>query len=326
MSDRALSFEVMSLDDAEDERPRLDRFMAVEAEAMGLSRVRAQALIQEGAVRVDGQAVTQASRRLRPGERVEFVLPEPDEGPQAPKAMPELPLDLIYADEAILVVNKKVGMVVHPALGHQDDTLVNALLARFPDLGETFGGQRPGIVHRLDRDTSGVMVVARTQAAASKLKAAFKAREVEKRYLAILRGELSPPEGIVDAPIGRDPAQRKKMALRHDGRESQTRYRLLAQRQGYSLVEAWPRTGRTHQIRVHFDALGHPVAGDLIYGRKDSRIGRLALHAEQISFTHPESGKPVAYQAKLPDDLAEALRGLGLDPDALTSSVGEPPR
>jgi 23S rRNA pseudouridine1911/1915/1917 synthase len=324
VSSQKLTFEVPSATaDSNADRPRLDRFIAVEAQELGLTRVQAQALIQDGQVLVDGKPILRVSRKLRPGERVEFVMPEPDEGPQAPLAVPELPLDVIHADDAIIVVNKAVGMVVHPALGHRGDTLVNALLARFPDLAEIFGGQRPGVVHRLDRDTSGVMVVARTEAAAVALKAAFKAREVEKRYLALLRGELTPPEGIVDAPIGRDPTQRKKMALRHDGRESQTRYRLLAQRQGYSLVEAWPRTGRTHQIRVHFDALGHPVAGDMVYGRKDARIGRLALHAQRISFSHPQSHEPVAYQASIPEDFVEALRGLGLNPDAIVT--GEQP-
>ena len=189
---------------------------------------------------------------------------------------------------------------------------MNALVARFPDLVAAFEGRRPGIVHRLDKDTSGVMVVGRTIPAADALMRQFKSRRVEKVYLTLVKGAVAPPEGIIEAPVARDPRDRKRMVARVGGRPAVTRYRLLDAVEGYSWLEARPRTGRTHQIRVHLAAIGHPVAGDPIYGRRDRHVLRLALHAWQLTFDHPGSSERLTFTAPLPDDLAQALADLRL--------------
>jgi 23S rRNA pseudouridine1911/1915/1917 synthase len=225
---------------------------------------------------------------------------------------PELPLSVLHADPDLIVVDKPAGQVVHPALGHRSDTLVNALLARYPDLRGIEAGARPGIVHRLDRDTSGVMVVGRTAAAAADLRRQFKARTVEKVYLALVSGRVSPPEAVIDAPIGRDPDHRQRMAAVPGGRPAQTTYRVLAESPTHSWVEVRPRTGRTHQIRVHLAAIGHPVIGDTVYGRKDRAIGRTALHAWRLAFDHPGTGGRVRFEAPLPEDLRAALGARGI--------------
>jgi 23S rRNA pseudouridine1911/1915/1917 synthase len=219
---------------------------------------------------------------------------------------------VIHADAALIVIDKAPGRVVHPAAGHAGDTLVNALLAHFPELATTFDGERPGIVHRLDRDTSGVIVVARTPVAAEALKAAFAARAVEKTYLALARGRVDPPAGLIDAAIGRDPRRRKRMAALPGGRPARTAYRLIAEAHGVSFLELRPETGRTHQIRVHLREIGHPVLGDPTYGRASRRIGRTALHAWRIAFDHPLTGQRVMYEAALPEDMRAALTSLGL--------------
>jgi 23S rRNA pseudouridine1911/1915/1917 synthase len=292
---------------------RLDRFL-VEL-LPDTSRARAQDLISDSRVLVNG-TVVKPSYRLAEGDSVAAELPESTPATTL-TASPELPLRVLHEDEAIIVVDKPAGQVVHPALGHSDDTLVNALLARYPDLREAFEGRRPGIVHRLDADTSGVMVIARDQAAADALRAQFKARTVEKVYVLLAKGRVSPPAGVIEAPIGRDVHQRKRMAAVPGGREAQTEYRVLAEAEGFSWVQASPRTGRTHQIRVHMAAIGHPVAGDAVYGRHDKRdrawgIDRTALHAWEIAFDHPQSGNRVRFRAPLATDLAAVLKDLGI--------------
>ncbi len=296
---------------ASDAGLRLDRYLAAQLPA--LSRNQLQHLIRDGAVLLNGH-VSRPAERLAPGDRITVTLRPSNDRPVLATA-PDLPLAVLHADETIVVVDKQAGQVVHPAAGHLDDTLVNALLARFPDLATTFKGQRPGVVHRLDRDTSGVMVVARTPTAAAHLKRQFKSRTVEKVYLALVKGEVSPPEGLIDAPIGRDPVRRKRMAAIAGGRAAQTAYRILAIQRDYSWVEVRPKTGRTHQIRVHLAAIGHPVAGDRIYGRRDHHIGRAALHANELCLDHPASGERVHYEAPLPHDLAQALAALNIRPD-----------
>jgi 23S rRNA pseudouridine1911/1915/1917 synthase len=288
---------------------RLDRYLADVLPS--LSRSRVQALIRDGAVHLNG-AGPRAAARLAAGDRVSVSLPPAEDDRPALVPAPEVSFDVLHADDAIVVVDKPAGLVVHPGAGHRGDTLVEGLLARFPELGERFEGPRPGIVHRLDRDTSGVMVVARTVAAAKRLRAQFKRQTVEKVYLALAKGAVRPAAGIIDAPIGRDPARRKRMAALPAGRPSRTRYRVLGEAEGYSWLEVRPRTGRTHQIRVHLAAIGHPVAGDPVYGRRDKRVGRLALHAWQLSFDHPRDGERVRFRAPLPDDLVAAVEGLGL--------------
>ncbi len=301
---------------------RLDRFLADRLPSVSRSRI--QRLVEAGGVTVDGVPATRGARRVDAGAVVAVALPE-TAPPAPPAASPALPLAVLYADADVIVLDKPAGMVVHPAAGHADDTVVNALLARFADLRAVFDGPRPGIVHRLDRDTSGVMVVARTAAAAESLKAQFKARTVEKHYLVLVKGRLEPAEGVIDAPIARDARHRKRMAALPGGRPAQTRFRVLQAAEAYSWVEAQPYTGRTHQIRVHLAAVGHPVAGDTVYGRRDRAIGRMALHAWRLAFDHPATGARLAFRAPVPDDLRAALAGVGIDvdPEAGAGADGE---
>ncbi len=288
---------------------RVDRALS---EALGeFSRAEIQRLIASGEVRIDGHGVRPATR-LSAGDVVTLPLSAGGISDDGLVAAPGLELDVIHADEALLVINKAPGRVVHPAAGHADDTLVNALVARYPELASTFDGPRPGIVHRLDRDTSGVIVVARTEAAAEFLISAFADRLVEKVYLALARGRVTPPTGVIDAPIARDPKRRQRMAAVPDGRPSRTTYRVIDTSGEVSWLELRPESGRTHQIRVHLKAIGHPVLGDPTYGRASRRIGRTALHAWRITFDHPLTGERVTFTAPLPDDMRIALAGLGL--------------
>ncbi len=285
---------------------RLDVFLA--RRVVRLSRSQAQRLIERGLVTVEG-APGRASRIVRQGEAVVVHLPDPD--PLSVEAEP-LPLTVLYQDEEVMVVDKPAGMPVHPGPGHPRGTLVNALLARFPELslvGEAF---RPGIVHRLDKDTSGLMVVARTPRAHRHLVEQLKARQVHKVYLALVHGRPRPDRGIIEAPIGRHPRHRQRMAVVEGGREALTRYRVVESLGDYALLEVEPVTGRTHQIRVHMAAIGHPVVGDPIYGRRSPLLSRQFLHAHRLAFTLPGSGRTVEFQSPLPDDLRhclEALRG-----------------
>jgi 23S rRNA pseudouridine1911/1915/1917 synthase len=228
-----------------------------------------------------------------------------------------IPLDVVYEDNDLLVVNKPAGMVVHPAHGHREGTLVNALLARYPSLVAGDVG-RPGIVHRLDQDTSGLMVVAKTELALEHLRRQFKSREVQKIYLALVHGRPSAPEGVIEAPLGRNPRQRKRMAVVAGGRPARTRYRLLEDLGDYSLLAVSLETGRTHQIRVHLAWLGVPVAGDRVYGRergvrrawRDMGLGRQFLHAWQLSFERPGDKGVASLEAPLPSDLQGVLTAL----------------
>jgi 23S rRNA pseudouridine1911/1915/1917 synthase len=225
-----------------------------------------------------------------------------------------IPLDVVYEDDDLLVVNKPAGMVVHPAYGHPQGTLVNALLARYPHLDVGDSG-RSGIVHRLDRDTSGLIVVSKTEPALEHLRRQFKTRSVQKTYLALVRKPLPAPEGIIEAPIGRDPRQRQRMAVVAGGRPARTGYELLENLGDYSLLAVSPETGRTHQIRVHLAWLGMPVAGDRVYGqqrgvrraRTDLGLERQFLHAWRLSFERPRGNGDVALEAPLPADLQQVI-------------------
>ncbi len=292
------------------EKDRLDRFLA--AQVPELSRSAAQRLIEAGQVTVNGEPV-KASYKTRPGDRVVVLLP----GDEPLKLVAEaIPLQIVYEDTDLLVVDKPAGMVVHPAPGHSSGTLVNALLARYPELAVA-GGDRPGIVHRLDRDTSGLIVVARNDRTRRALQRQFKERQVHKAYLALLEGHLQPAWGRIEAPIGRDPHHRQRMTVLPGGREALTEYHVLEQfahsvgpaAGDYSLVEAEPLTGRTHQIRVHFASIGHPVVGDAVYGRRRSRLAvpRQFLHARRLAFKHPRTGQRLEFEAPLPADLAAIL-------------------
>jgi 23S rRNA pseudouridine1911/1915/1917 synthase len=302
---------------------RLDRFLAGRLE--GPSRSSVQRWIDGGRVTVDGQA-TKTSRRLAVGEVVRVTLP--DDKPEVLEPWP-VALSVLYEDADCAVVDKPAGMVVHPATSHRQDTLVNALLARYPEMMamvdlESRVGQRPGIVHRLDKDTSGLIIVARHEAARSSLQRQFRSRTVEKGYLALVHGRLSlldGKEGLIDLPIGRDPRRRQRMAVVEGGRRAVTRYTTRqflfiphGVRERYSLVEVALQTGRTHQIRVHMAYLGHPVVGDRVYGRRKLHIAcpRQFLHAFRLGFHRPSDGQWIAFESPLPADLEQVLGQLSV--------------
>jgi 23S rRNA pseudouridine1911/1915/1917 synthase len=291
---------------------RLDKVAAALHPA--LSRAAIAALIEAGRVTVNGRSAKAATRPLA-GARIELELPAPLEAAAIPQ---HIPLNVVYEDEALVVVDKPAGMVVHPAPGNYEGTLVNALLGRYATLpGEAF---RPGIVHRLDKHTSGLIVVARTPAALVSLAGSFKNRLVHKEYLALVAGVPRPADGAISGEIGRDPRQRQRMAVVGiGGRQAQTTYQTLERLGGYTLLRVLLGTGRTHQIRVHFRAMGFPVAGDAVYGRPAPALGlhRQFLHAAKLRFAHPTTGEQMDFEAPLPADLARALallRGTGDTP------------
>jgi 23S rRNA pseudouridine1911/1915/1917 synthase len=249
------------------------------------------------------------SDRLRPGDRIEVEIP-----PVRPVGLePEpIPLDIVFEDRHLLVINKPAGLTVHPGAGREKGTLVHAVLAHCPDLAGIGGEQRPGVVHRLDKDTSGLLVVAKTDAALRGLQAQIQTRQARREYLVLVHGRLPKPEGAVDAPIGRDPRRRTRMAVVASGRRAITHYRVAEAFEAATLLEARLETGRTHQIRVHCAHLGHPVVGDPVYGRRPNPWGlaRQALHAHRLAFAHPATGAPLRFAAPLPADMAGALRVL----------------
>jgi len=274
-----------------------------------LSRTQGQRLIEEGHVTVNGQA-RKASHRVEPGERVTVILP-PEE-PRVALRPQSIPLDVIYENGHLLVVNKPAGMVVHPAPGHPDGTLVNALLAYYPPIADVGPRDRAGIVHRLDKDTSGALVVAKRQLVLEALQHQFRNREVEKTYLALVDGQVQPPEGIIEVPIGRDPTDRQRMAPVPEGKYARTRYRVVRRFRKHTLLETHPYTGRTHQVRVHLSWLGHPVVGDADYGSRRRRLlpDRHFLHASRLRFTHPVTQEEMTFEAPLPAELDVLLRQL----------------
>ena len=283
---------------------RLDRYLA--ARHGDLSRAHISALVGRGLVRVNGSTV-KSSYRLKGGETVEVEVAPPLPASLAPQ---DIPVAVVYEDDDVLVVDKPAGLVVHPAPGHPAGTLANALLARLPELARIEEGLRPGIVHRLDKDTSGLMVVAKSRRAHEHVARQLKEREVRKVYTALVEGRLEPPEGTIVAPVGRDPRNRKRMAVVQDGREAETAYRVMEKLPGFTLVEAYPRTGRTHQIRVHFASLGHPLAGDGVYGARELGLGRHFLHAGALGFRLPGDERYIEHFAPLPPELSAALASL----------------
>ncbi len=284
---------------------RVDRVAA--ARLPDVSRSRVQRLIEEGWITLNGRMV-RASAAVRAGDRLDVTIPPPEPTELVPQ---ELPLAVVYEDGDIVVVDKPAGLVVHPAPGHAQDTLVNALLARYPDLavGDSI---RPGIVHRLDRYTSGLIVIARHDAAHQSLAAQMAERTMLKAYLVLVDGHMPQREGRIEAPIGRHPRQRQQMAVVSKGRPARTRYQVLEELGPYTLVEAQLETGRTHQIRVHFAHAGHPVLGDPQYGRLAGALGltRQFLHAYRLGLRLPSSGEYREFASPLPDDLAEVLEKL----------------
>ncbi len=283
---------------------RLDRYVC--DKLAELSRTRIQRLIADGYITVNDQ-VAKAGLKLNAGDRLKVIIPPAPPSPLTPEA---IPLNIIYEDDDLLVIDKPAGLTVHPAPGHPAHTLVNAILARFPRLAALSDSLRPGIVHRLDKDTSGVMVVAKSSLAQVKLAEQFKAHSVVKAYLALVKGHLTPQNGIIEAPIGRDPRNRKRMAVVARGREARTEYQVVKYIGDYTLLEVRPETGRTHQIRVHLSAIGYPVVGDKVYGVKSSYLSRQFLHASRLGFNLPSTGKYVEFKSELPSDLAQALKDI----------------
>lgn len=279
------------------EGERLDAFLA--RRIGSLSRTAARRLIVEGLVRVDG-GLERPSFRLEEGGAVVVW-------PSAPaKLLAEaesIPLDVLYEDAWLIVLNKQAGLTVHPAPGQPDGTLVNALLAHCPDLGAIGDAIRPGLVHRLDKDTTGVMMVAKQEQALHHLQDQIKRRSVEKRYLCVTEGVPDPEVGAVEAPIGRDRSDPTRMAIVDGGKPARTEYRVVERFADAALVEARLITGRTHQIRVHMTALGHPIIGDVMYGTSSHVINRQALHAAVLGFRHPQDERPLRFEAALPADM-----------------------
>jgi 23S rRNA pseudouridine1911/1915/1917 synthase len=283
---------------------RLDKFVG--ASCPELSRTHAQKLIADGFITVNG-STARASLKLGIGDKVDIVIPP---APPSPLSAEAIPLNIVYEDDDLLVVDKPAGLTVHPAPGHPGHTLVNALLGYLPRLSDTDGSLRPGIVHRLDKDTSGLMLVAKNRVAQANLSEQFRDRSVVKAYLALVKGKLVPENGVVEAAIGRDPRHRQRMAVVSRGREARTEYHVVGYPGDYTLIEVRPETGRTHQIRVHLSAIGYPVVGDKIYGVASARVPRLFLHATRLGFKLPSSGEYVEFTSELPPDLAEALENL----------------
>ena len=301
----------------EEQGLRLDVFLSRKDTA--LSRSQARRLIDDGDALVDGRPA-RASHRLRPGEKVTLRRPPPHPSGIVPE---EIPLAIFYEDESILVVDKPAGMVVHPAAGNPRGTLVNALQFHCGSLSAIGGVLRPGIVHRLDKGTSGLMVVAKSDEAHRHLSEQFKKRLVSKHYTVLVHGDFRENEGVVDAPVGRHPVERKKMSTAsRRGKAALTRWKVLERYGAFTLLEAKIETGRTHQIRVHLGALGRPVVGDAVYGGSMRtvetpamraalrRLSRQALHASRLTFRHPVTGQEMTFESPLPADMAEMVRFL----------------
>jgi 23S rRNA pseudouridine1911/1915/1917 synthase len=313
-----------------DSGARLDRFVA--AQCPELSRTRVQELIKSGLVRIDGRVARKGSQKLRGGERISV---EVTERPAIVAVAEAIPLDVLYEDDDVLAINKPTGMTVHAGTGAVSGTLVNALLGRGQALSQTGGPLRPGIVHRLDKETSGVILVAKNDAAHAKLGEAFRQRAVKKTYIALVQGHLKGKSGRIELAIGRDPIHRTRMttlrktwhgaAISHP-REARTDWRALATIGNTTLVEVQLHTGRTHQIRVHLSALKHPVVGDTLYGAaRELRVGKITLpplgrnflHAAKLGFAQPRTGAWIEVRAPLPAELREFLR-------RLCAAAGEP--
>jgi len=287
---------------------RLDVQLSEEA---GISRSRAAALMEEGYCLLEGKPCRKAGTKPPAGREVVLTVPAPkDAAPQAE----DIPLEILYEDGDLAVVVKPRGMVVHPAAGHSEGTLVNALLGSLDELSGIGGEKRPGIVHRLDKDTSGVMMVAKNDETQTELSRMLKDREIEKHYLALAEGIMKEKEGVIEAPIGRSKKDRKKMAVDPDGRPAITEWKVLAEGRNCSLLDVHILTGRTHQIRVHMRSIQHPVCGDPLYGfEKGVKVPCLMLHARSLSFLHPRTKEKKTFQAPLPGDFLKGLKMNGIE-------------
>jgi len=288
-----------------DERDvRLDKYVCQQLPE--LSRARAQKLIADGHITVNGKPA-KPGLKLSTGDRLEIAIPPTPSEQLLPES---IPINIIYEDDDLLVVDKPAGLTVHPAPGHTSHTLVNALLSHLPHLADTGDSLRPGIVHRLDKDTSGLMLVAKNSKAQDNLIGQFKSHSVTKAYIALVRGHLTPETGVIEANIGRDPRNRKKMAVVEGGREATTEYKVVKYIGDYTLLEVRLRTGRTHQIRVHLAAIGFPVVGDKVYGVRSPFLPRQFLHACRLGFSLPSTGEYIEFKSELPADLEQALKDI----------------
>jgi 23S rRNA pseudouridine1911/1915/1917 synthase len=307
VSDRILNFRF------DKETPeRLDKFLVEQLQEF--SRSRLQGLIADGLVDVDGRPAKKAGQTIETGSSVTVRIPPPV---PTDLVREEIPLDILFENEELLVVNKPAGMVVHPAVGHASGTLVNAVLGYDPEIEGIGGEERPGVVHRLDKETSGVILLAKNERAHRWLQDQFRLRKVEKTYLALVDGKPPTPTGRVETYIGRDPSHRKQMAVVPEsrGREAISEYRTLESFRAHTLLEFHPLTGRTHQIRLHCAFLGCPIVGDEIYGRKKQSIkmGRHFLHARSLKIILPGEKQPRVFEAPLPDGLEQVLDSLRND-------------
>lgn len=305
--------------DERDAGARLDAFLA--ARVAGVSRTRLKQSIEDGDVLVAGRTAAKGSYKLRAGDQLELELPAPPACDFTPE---DIPLRIIHEDAWIVVLDKPAGLVVHPAAGVPSGTLANALAFHFQQLSAHAGTTRPGIVHRLDRDTSGLMVVAKTESAHEHLSDQFRAREVFKSYVALVHGRMREESGHIEEPLARDPRTRTRMAVVRGGRPALSLYRVRHAYERFTLLDVQIKTGRTHQIRVHLAHLKHPVVGDKIYnGGRDTTVadvrvraairalGRQFLHAEQLGFRHPQTGENLRFDAPLPPELSRMLDALG---------------
>ena len=287
---------------------RLDAFLSRQGD--NLSRSAAQKLIEAGAVRLNGK-LPKKNDRLNLGDTVEYTIPEPKEVDVAPK---DIPLEIVYEDEDVAVINKPKGLVVHPAAGHQDDTLVNGLLYAMGDSLSGINGElRPGIVHRIDKDTSGLLAIAKNDLAHTVLASQLKDHSMARTYEAIVCGSFREDSGTVDAPIGRHPTDRKKMCVtQRNSKPAVTHWEVVERFRGYTHIRCRLETGRTHQIRVHMAYIGHPILGDTVYGHKKPELGQSSqcLHAGALCFRHPRDGRPILVFAPLPDYFQQVLEKL----------------
>jgi 23S rRNA pseudouridine1911/1915/1917 synthase len=289
-------------------RLRIDRYLA--NELAQFSRTRLQRLIQKGFVRLNGKPARPRDL-VHTGDRIDLSEPPPQKIDNQPEA---IPLDVLFEDDDLLVINKPAGLVMHPGAGHREHTLVNALLHHCPKLSGIGGMERPGIVHRLDKETSGCLVVAKNDNAHRGLSLQFRARTVEKIYLALVGGKLRKSAGTIEEKIARHPVHRQRMAaISSRGRDAKTEYRVIGEGKNASLIECRLHSGRTHQIRVHLHHLGHPVLGDKVYAPKLAKdFSRQMLHAWKLGFQHPRTGDWRSFEAPLPDDFREALKSVGI--------------
>ena len=286
---------------------RLDLLLADYAAInnLGLSRTQIQKLILSGRVFLNATLMLKAKHKVKPGEHIQVILPEKE----ASELLAEqIPLDVVYEDDDLAVINKPIGLVVHPAPGNRKHTLANALLGRFVQLSD-INADRPGIVHRLDKETSGLIVIAKNNASHLKLAKQFAQHSIERKYIAIVSGRVEFDEDVICAPIGRHPIKRQNMAVSYleNTRYAKTLYRTIKRGKDFSLLELRPFTGRTHQLRVHLAFLGHPILGDIKYG-KDRAFGRMALHAQEIGFIHPQTKKFVHFTSALPVEFEVFLK------------------